>query len=72
MRHSLKFNTTLATDHLTTEAIKDYGTVNSDGRYSVAYGILFDKTANTRKDLMPGACANVILTDGRSLGQWKR
>lgn len=30
------------------EAIKDYGTVNADGNSSVAYGTLFDKTANTR------------------------
>ncbi|PPQ79481.1 hypothetical protein CVT26_015217, partial [Gymnopilus dilepis] len=34
-----------------TKAIKDYGAVNSDGRYSVAYGILFDKTANTLEAL---------------------
>lgn len=31
------------------DAIKEYGTVNSDGRSSCAYGILFDKTANTRE-----------------------
>ena len=30
------------------DAIKEYGTTNSDGKYSVAYGVLFDKTANTR------------------------
>jgi hypothetical protein len=28
------------------EAIKTYGCQNSDGKYSIAYGILFDKTAN--------------------------
>ncbi|KAJ6615488.1 hypothetical protein B0H10DRAFT_1915870 [Mycena sp. CBHHK59/15] len=33
------------------DAIKEYGTVNSDGRSSVAYGILFDKTANTLEAL---------------------
>lgn len=31
------------------DAIKQYGTVGSDGKSSVAYGILFDKTANTRQ-----------------------
>ena len=31
------------------EAIQDYGTVNTNGNNSVAYGILFDKTANTRE-----------------------
>jgi hypothetical protein len=30
-----------------TEAISDYGSVNSDGKKSVSYGILFDKTADT-------------------------
>ncbi|KDR71025.1 hypothetical protein GALMADRAFT_254174 [Galerina marginata CBS 339.88] len=34
-----------------TKAIKDYGTVNADGNSSVAYGILFDKTANTLEAL---------------------
>ncbi|KAJ7886212.1 costars domain-containing protein [Mycena olivaceomarginata] len=29
------------------DAIKECGTVNSDGRTSCAYGTLFDKTANT-------------------------
>ncbi|KAF7331076.1 IPPc domain-containing protein [Mycena venus] len=33
------------------DAIKEYGTVNSDGRSSCAYGILFDKTANTLEAL---------------------
>ncbi|KAJ7719086.1 costars domain-containing protein [Mycena maculata] len=33
------------------DAIKEYGAVNSDGRSSVAYGILFDKTANTLEAL---------------------
>ncbi|KAJ7683581.1 costars domain-containing protein [Mycena rosella] len=33
------------------DAIKEHGTVNSDGRTSVAYGILFDKTANTLEAL---------------------
>ncbi|KAJ6544275.1 costars domain-containing protein [Mycena capillaripes] len=33
------------------DAIKEYGTVNKDGRNSVAYGILFDKTANTLEAL---------------------
>ncbi|KAF8905754.1 costars domain-containing protein [Gymnopilus junonius] len=32
-------------------AIKEYGIVNADGRSSVAYGILFDKTANTLEAL---------------------
>ncbi|KAF8164683.1 costars domain-containing protein, partial [Crassisporium funariophilum] len=32
-------------------AIKDHGTVNADGKSSVAYGILFDKTANTLEAL---------------------
>ncbi|TFK35091.1 costars domain-containing protein [Crucibulum laeve] len=33
------------------DAIKEYGTTNSDGQKSVAYGILFDKTANTLEAL---------------------
>ncbi|KAJ3759713.1 costars domain-containing protein, partial [Lentinula raphanica] len=33
------------------DAIKDYGTKDSQGRYSVAFGILFDKTANTLEAL---------------------
>ncbi|KAJ7039449.1 hypothetical protein C8F04DRAFT_950011, partial [Mycena alexandri] len=33
------------------DAIKEYGTVNGDGRSSCAYGILFDKTANTLEAL---------------------
>ncbi|KAF9440092.1 hypothetical protein P691DRAFT_803575 [Macrolepiota fuliginosa MF-IS2] len=28
------------------DAIKTYGQVNSEGKYTIAYGILFDKTAN--------------------------
>ncbi len=31
------------------DAIKEYGSKNSDGKYSVTYGILFEKTANTRR-----------------------
>lgn len=31
-----------------TDAIKDNGSKNADGKSSVAYGVLFDKTANTR------------------------
>lgn len=33
------------------DAIKEHGTTNSDGKYSVAYGVLFDKTANTLEAL---------------------
>ncbi|KAJ7901665.1 costars domain-containing protein [Mycena leptocephala] len=33
------------------DAIKEYGTVNSDGHCSVSYGMLFDKTANTLEAL---------------------
>ncbi|KAF9040822.1 costars domain-containing protein [Panaeolus papilionaceus] len=33
------------------EAIKDYGSMGADGKISVAYGILFDKTANTLEAL---------------------
>ncbi|KAF8812678.1 hypothetical protein BYT27DRAFT_7086743, partial [Phlegmacium glaucopus] len=33
------------------KAIKDYGTVNTDGNSSISYGILFDKTANTLEAL---------------------
>lgn len=29
-------------------AIKQYGSLNAEGKYSVEYGVLFDKTANTR------------------------
>lgn len=32
-----------------TDAIKESGIVNGDGRISCAYGTLFDKTANTRE-----------------------
>jgi hypothetical protein len=32
----------------TQDAIKEYGSINEDGNSSVAYGVLFDKTANTR------------------------
>ncbi|TFK64029.1 hypothetical protein BDN72DRAFT_963512 [Pluteus cervinus] len=28
------------------DAIKEHGTVDGNGNYSVSYGILFDKTAN--------------------------
>ncbi|THU86772.1 hypothetical protein K435DRAFT_359753 [Dendrothele bispora CBS 962.96] len=33
------------------DAIKEHGSKNSDGHSSVAYGILFDKTANTLEAL---------------------
>ncbi|KAJ7576722.1 costars domain-containing protein [Mycena floridula] len=33
------------------DAIKEYGTVDADGKASCAYGILFDKTANTLEAL---------------------
>ncbi|KAK7438902.1 hypothetical protein VKT23_017829 [Stygiomarasmius scandens] len=33
------------------DAIKENGSKNSDGKYSVSYGILFDKTANTLEAL---------------------
>ncbi|KIM42687.1 hypothetical protein M413DRAFT_444360 [Hebeloma cylindrosporum] len=33
------------------DAIKEYGTINAEGKSSVAYGILFDKTANTLEAL---------------------
>ncbi|KAJ7062843.1 costars domain-containing protein [Mycena amicta] len=33
------------------DAIVQYGSENSDGKSSVAYGILFDKTANTLEAL---------------------
>ncbi|KAJ3710846.1 costars domain-containing protein, partial [Lentinula raphanica] len=33
------------------DAIKDYGTKDSKGRYTIAYGVLFDKTANTLEAL---------------------
>jgi hypothetical protein len=29
------------------DAIKESGTENADGKISVSYGVLFDKTANT-------------------------
>ncbi|KAJ2914146.1 hypothetical protein MD484_g6266, partial [Candolleomyces efflorescens] len=32
-------------------AISDYGTVNSEGKKSIAYGVLFDKTADTLEAL---------------------
>lgn len=31
------------------EAIKDHGNINTEGKSSVSYGILFDETANTRE-----------------------
>ena len=43
------------------DAIKEYGTANSDGKYSVAYGVLFDKTANTRALLLLLALINFTL-----------
>ncbi|KAF8959543.1 costars domain-containing protein [Flammula alnicola] len=33
------------------KAIKDYGSVNADGHSTVAYGILFEKTADTLEAL---------------------
>jgi hypothetical protein len=35
--------------NISSDAIKDYGTLNGDGQSSVSYGILFDKTADTRE-----------------------
>ncbi|KAJ3860071.1 costars domain-containing protein, partial [Lentinula novae-zelandiae] len=32
-------------------AIKEYGSINSEGKHSASYGILFDKTANTLEAL---------------------
>ncbi|KAJ3820110.1 costars domain-containing protein [Lentinula raphanica] len=37
--------------YLPSDAIKDYGTKDSQGRYTIAYGVLFDKTANTLEAL---------------------
>ena len=31
------------------EAIEEYGEINANGNSSVPYGILFEKTANTRE-----------------------
>ena len=36
-------------------AIKEYGSVNAEGQTSVKYGVLFDKTANTRQSSSPFA-----------------
>ncbi|KAJ8087724.1 hypothetical protein PM082_006561 [Marasmius tenuissimus] len=33
------------------DAIKEYGSPNAEGKHSVAYGILFDRTANTLEAL---------------------
>jgi len=33
------------------DAIKEFGSLNSDGRFSISYGVLFDKTANTLEAL---------------------
>ncbi|KIJ96469.1 hypothetical protein K443DRAFT_682322 [Laccaria amethystina LaAM-08-1] len=33
------------------DAIKEHGTTNPDGKFSIAYGVLFDKTANTLEAL---------------------
>ncbi|KAF9031359.1 hypothetical protein BDZ89DRAFT_625923 [Hymenopellis radicata] len=33
------------------DAIKEYGSKNGDGLYSVSYGVLFEKTANTLEAL---------------------
>ncbi|KAF4615932.1 hypothetical protein D9613_011327 [Agrocybe pediades] len=33
------------------EAIKDHGSVNSEGKSSVPYGVLFEQTANTLEAL---------------------
>jgi hypothetical protein len=35
------------------EAINDYGSVNSEGKKSIAYGVLFDKTADTCESELP-------------------
>jgi hypothetical protein len=49
----LKSEYNLNNDHtqlnIPSDAIKDYGTLNGDGQSSVSYGILFDKTADTRE-----------------------
>lgn len=34
------------------KAIKEHGSVNAAGQASVSYGVLFDKTANTRTALL--------------------
>lgn len=31
------------------DAIKDYGNENIEGNYSVSYGVLFEKTTDTRE-----------------------
>ncbi|KAK0463140.1 costars domain-containing protein, partial [Desarmillaria tabescens] len=36
---------------LCAEAIKEHGSLNTDGKSSVSYGVLFDKTANTLEAL---------------------
>ncbi|KAH8827703.1 costars domain-containing protein [Flagelloscypha sp. PMI_526] len=44
----------LDTDHevqILKDTIKENGSTNSDGKYSVSYGILFDKTQNTLEAL---------------------
>ncbi|KAF5309186.1 hypothetical protein D9619_012741 [Psilocybe cf. subviscida] len=33
------------------DAIKEFGTANAEGKTSVSYGVLFDKTANTLEAL---------------------
>lgn len=42
------------------EAISDYGSVNSDGKKSVSYGILFDKTADTCEYSSLSSLARII------------
>jgi len=53
------------------EAIKEFGSVNSDGKKSISYGLLFDKTANTRL-FKTFHCYLFKLTHSESFLQWKR
>ena len=34
------------------DAIKQYGSMDDEGNSSIAYGVLFDKTANTRESII--------------------
>lgn len=36
------------------DAIRSYGSKGDDGKFSCAYGVLFDKTANTRESAVGG------------------
>ena len=48
--HVIEYAVYLPYPRFELEAIKEHGTVNSDGTtYSISYGILFDKTQDTRK-----------------------